>query len=202
MTISTLPAAFAGYQIDIIIIGNERWVRGGQIGHPLGLTHRRSLDRLLQKHRHEFDTSHTMVVELPTRGGNQLTRLFSEKGVAKLAMHAQTPEGARFREWAARTLTTPKPAPELLLAPALPKELRDELARLWLDKKGARALLRYARLGLGNAEIARLLRCGPNTVRKRRRTAEALGLIEPPANLAQLRARSPLLKLVEAQHGA
>lgn len=205
MTISTLPATFAGHNLDIIIIGNERWAMAPQIATPLGFARPGAIRSLYQRHRREFDTSDTLVVELPDRLGRmQLTRLFSHKGVAKLAMLAQTPRAAEFRDWAARTLTTPKPEPELLLtpAPALPKGTLADLRRLWLAQKGGRALLRYARLGLGTAEIARLLGCGPNAVRKRRRMAEALGLIEPPANLAQLRARSPLLKLVEARHGA
>lgn len=130
MTITTLPATFADQTLDIIIIGNERWIRGPQIGAPLGYGYfpEKAVRKLYQRHAAEFDTSDTMVVELPSSGGMQLTRLFSHKGVAKLAMLAQTPRAAEFRDWAARTLTAPAQTPRPPVA-ALPRPPAPPLSR-------------------------------------------------------------------------
>lgn len=196
MTIKTLPATFADHTLDIIIIGNERWAMGRQVGHCIGFSHERNFKRLFQKHQTEFDTSDTMVVEIPDRLGRmQLTRLFSHKGVAKLAMLAQTPRAAHFRDWAAQQLTSPPVPPP---APALPADLRTGLARLWRAQPQAGKLLRYWQRGFTNVEAAKLLDLGVSTVRRRRREAEALGLVAPPAQLAVHQARA--LRLVGGTH--
>lgn len=207
MTIQTLPATFAGHNLDIIIIGNERWLGGTQIGTALGYTFspNTAIRKLYNRHSREFDISDTLVVELPSTGGKQLTRLFSHKGVAKLAMLARTERAVEFRDWAARVLTSPPPQPEppqpeLILAPAWPGGVMGDLAKMFIERRGNKALVRYAKLGLGNAEIGRLLGCVRTNITRRRRMAEALGLLEPPANLAQLRARGA--RLLEARRGA
>jgi hypothetical protein len=188
MTIHTLPAIHDGLPIDIIIIGGERWIRSSQIGLALGFAFAQpSMNRLFKRNSHEFGPDDTMVVELRTAGGLQLTRLFSDKGIAKIAMLASTPRAAAFRDWAATVLTTPKPEPELLLAaPALTLSgaAKQELVRAWHKGKN-RDFVRYARGGLTSSEICKLTGWATRgTVSKKRRTAEALGLLEPGPALA------------------
>lgn len=80
----------------------------------------------------------------------------------------------------------------------LPAELRAGLARLWRAQPQAGKLLRYWQRGFTNGEAAKLLDLGVSTVRRRRREAEALGLVAPPAQLAVHQARA--LRLVGGTH--
>jgi hypothetical protein len=145
---------------------------------------RQSNPEIYSRNAAEFGLDDTMVVELRTSGGLQLTRLFSDKGVAKIAMLASTPKAAAFRDWAATVLTTPRElAPLALPAPALPPEVR----RALINHYNLRGFLRYAKLGLTGREIGKLLGVSPDSIRKRRRLAESLGLISPPANIGRMR---------------
>ena len=135
MTITTLPAQFESHTLDIIIIGNERWARGSQIGLALGfIFSQQSMNKLYSRNKAEFGDDDTMVVELQTQGGLQLTRLYSAKGIAKVAMFAATPKAAAFRDWAATMLTTAREEPPARpLEPLLldtPADLRDEIIDL------------------------------------------------------------------------
>ncbi len=181
MSINTLPATFEGQNLDIIIIGNERWAMGAQIGHSLGYTMgAHAIGKIYKRNRSEFGLDDTMVVELPDAlGRDQLTRLYSAKGIAKLAMFANTPKAAAFRDWAAAVLTTPRSEPELLLTqPVIGKTALNELTSFWLRHKPNRKFLKYAGMPLSDSEVALL--CGwkaRSTVTKTRRAAEVLGLI-------------------------
>ena len=205
MTINTLPARFDGQNLDIIIIGNERWLGGAQVGHSLGyMMAGHAIGKLYKRNAREFGPEDTMVVELPTNGGPQLTRLYSAKGVAKIAMFANTPKAAAFRDWAARQLTSPEPAP----APTIGATAMTELRNAWLGMGKHRQFLRYARLGLSAREIGLLLGWKTSShITKKRRAAEALGLLEPPANLTQVQQTARLRPPVRhaqggASHGA
>ncbi len=208
MTITTLAAHFDGQHLDIYTIHGTRWVRGNQIGYALGLTFPRvAMDKIHKRNAEEFGPDDTMIVDLPTAGGIQPTRVFSQKGVVKIAMFARSAKAAAFRDWAARMLTSPQPAPELLLAPALSLSTQRELSIFWLKHPANRKFIRYAAKALNNAEIALL--CGwkcASTVRAKRRTAEALGLIAPPANLASLQSRgghfAPRLPAMQSRSNA
>jgi prophage antirepressor-like protein len=186
VTITTLPAQFEQIPIDILIIGNERWARGSQVGSALGYSHAGvSMRRLYNRNAKEFGTDDTMVIELPTAGGPQLTRLYSAKGIAKIAMLADTPKAAAFRDWAAKVLTTqPVAAQPALPAPAMSATALRDIRQLWLKQGQNRRFLRYQKAGLKIPEI--LLLCGwknKSTVTSKRRTAEALGLLQPPPYL-------------------
>lgn len=186
MTITTLPADFAGHSLDIIIIGNERWIRGPQIGGALGYVYSpaKAVQKIYQRNAAEFDSSDTMVVELPSSGGMQLTRLFSHKGAAKLAMLAQTPRAAEFRDWASRMLTTPPqptpPAPTLPPPPP-PALSRASRAKLMNALRGRYPLLnrmrRWFHLGLTDAEMQVLTRDAytPRQLRDLRRLLIEIG---------------------------
>lgn len=206
MTITTLPATFADQTLDIIIIGNERWIRGPQIGAALGYGYfpAKAVRQLYQRHRAEFDTSDTMVVELPSSGGMQLTRLFSHKGVAKLAMLAQTPRAAQFRDWAAQQLTSPPvppPAPPLLppSRPPSPPISRISRARIMTALRTRYPMLgqirRWFHMGLTDQEVQVLTRDSYSRRRVRELRALLTELGELPS-LAQRRydVHSPMLE--------
>ena len=85
MTTQILPATLEGHQLDIIIIGSERWARSDQIGLALELAFpSRAIRKIFKRHEHEFNDTDTMVVQLPTKSGRQLIRLFSAKGAMKI----------------------------------------------------------------------------------------------------------------------
>ena len=141
MTITTLPAQFEQTPLDIVIIGNERWVRGYQIGSALGyVSSAAAMAKLYRRNSKEFHDDDTMVVEMPSAGGRQLTRLYSAKGVAKIAMLANTEKAAGFRDWASTMLTTPKPDREVSNLKHAP-DLRDELLATQRELINAQAML-------------------------------------------------------------
>jgi prophage antirepressor-like protein len=190
MSIINMPSIYDGHQLSIIIIGNERWLRSSQIGLALGYSFpQQSMNRIFKRNGSEFGVEDTMLVELPTDSGPQLTRLFSDKGIAKIAMLASTPKAAAFRDWAAQMLTAPKP--ELLLTSPFSATARSELRKAWLAYGKNRKFLKYQMAGLSMAEI--MLLCGwthSSTVSAKRRAAEDLGLIQPSPHLALYRRKA------------
>jgi hypothetical protein len=198
----TLQEAFNGHSIDIIALHGSRWVMGGQIGHPIGYEHQRAFKRLISKHRDEFGLDDMMVVELPDRLGRmQLTRIFSEKGVTKLAMLAQTPRAAAFRDWAARVLTEPRPVaqPVLEMHGGFSGTALMYLRQRFKADPRHRKVMRYAKLGLKPFEIARLVDWHAHHVRKAMRAAEALGFIEATSEQLALRTRATTGNLIGAR---
>lgn len=212
MTIKTLPATFADQTLDIVIIGNERWAMGPQIGAALGYPFdpSKAIRKIYQRNHTEFDTSDTMVVEIPDRLGRmQLTRLFSHKGVAKLAMLAQTPRAAQFRDWAAQQLTSPPvppPAPPLLPSrrPPSPPISRISRARIMTALRTRYPMLgpirRWFHMGLTDQEVQVLTRDSYSRRQVRELRALLTELGELPS-LAQRRydVHSPML---ERHHAA
>ena len=200
MTIITTHATYQNHSLEIIVIGNEQWVKGVQVGEALGYSDpARSISRVHSRNSSNFDTSDTMVVELTTVTGMKLTRLYSHKGVAKIAMLANTPKAAAFRDWAAKTLTTPKPEPVLELTAGLSPYVTRDLATFWMKHKPNRLFVKYAHLPIARIDMARM--CGwktAGTVTSKRRVAEALGLIAPDKSLMP----SPFARHVALQRAA
>ena len=204
MTIQTLPALFESHPLDIIIIGNERFARAGQIGTALGYSSPGDAMRKLHtRHRDEFTLDDTMLVELPSSGGMQHTRLYSARGIAKISMLASTPRAASFRDWAATMLTSPTTQPLAALpAPALSRAAAQELGRAWLATAQNRKFVRYAKAGLTSGEIMTLCKwASVATVTRKRRAAEALGLIQASPNLAKRQAQAVKLLAYQFKGG-
>ena len=204
MTIVTLAATFEGSHLDIIIIGNERWARGRQIGGALELASPgKAIQKIYARNAHEFSLDDTMLVELLTSGGMQHTRIFSERGCIKLAMLACTPKAAAFRDWAATMLSNPAPQPLAALpAPALSRAAAQELGRAWLATAQNRKFVRYAKAGLTSGEIMTLCKwASVATVTRKRRAAEALGLIQASPNLAKRQAQAVKLLAYQFKGG-
>ena len=180
LTPTAETAVFDGQDIEVLGIDGTPWIRGCQLCHPLGVSER-TIKRLYKRHKSEFTEGMTAVVELPTEGGPQLTRLFSPRGAALIAMLANTERAARFRAWVLDVLEA-RPAPAADPAPGAPTAVLTALQEEVLRARPRwQAIRRYAGMGLGRNEIARLLSLDPATVRKERRRMEACGLIAPPA---------------------
>jgi DNA-binding NarL/FixJ family response regulator len=111
----------------------------------------------------------SVVLELDSGNGRQLTRLFSPRGAALIAMLAKTPRAAAFRAWVLDVLeSAPVPALPILPTP-------DRAARFLTPE--ARALLRYHGLGLSGPEIAKLLDKSPKTISRWRSDLRAAGFL-------------------------
>lgn len=128
----------------------------------------------------EFDQDDTCVVKLGDAAQRRDYRAFSASGCALLSMFSNTDRAKQFRVWAKQTLTQPQPE---IVGLDVPTYIRRELlaARpLW------QKIQRYKHAGLNHAEIAKLVGRNVSTVREHVRRMEKCGLIEAPANLAQM----------------
>jgi hypothetical protein len=195
----TAVAEFDGQQLDIIEINGTSWLRGVQIGAALGLAFpAKAAAKIFRRHKAEFGPDETVVIELDTAGGKQLVRLFSSRGASRIALLANTPKAAEFRDWVLDRLDNfqggTNPAPLLIeggtRAMPLPSpdsaRLRALASRLLLTAKPwLRRVRQYRQRGLTVAEIALLLGRNKATIRKALRDLETLGLVEPPADLPQ-----------------
>ncbi|OWV29450.1 BRO family protein [Halomonas campaniensis] len=101
------PMIFEGTEIELITRDGEVWARGVQIAHALGYKNtRRAVRDLYERNADEFTDSMTSVVELPSGGGMQKTRIFSLRGAHLLAMFARTKKAKAFRRWVLDILDT------------------------------------------------------------------------------------------------
>ena len=186
MTSLPVQAEFNGQSLDIIVIGGDRWLRGSQLVTPLGFTDQNAIRNILRRNPDDFGLAETMLVSLPAaKGGEQLTRIFSERGAGKLALLAKTPQSTIFRSWVMDRLTAPQSPPVLELHGGIGKTAQNELRTFWLRHTPNRKFLKYVAMPLSNSEIAKL--CDwktAGTVTKKRRAAEVLGLIA--ANTRQI----------------
>lgn len=175
--------AFQGVTLDTIAINGQDWVNGGQIGHALQLADpARSIGRLFKRNCQQFTPEMTTAIELPTATGLRLTRVYSPRGVALLCMLSRSDVADRFRAFVLDRLESGGVDDSALLA-------RTQAALL-AARPDLAQIRRYLDLGLAPWEIRRLLGCSDDTLRRRRREMEALGLIAPPANLAALQAQA------------
>ena len=174
---------FEGVTLHTITINGQDWVNGNQIGSCLELSFPdKAIAKIFKRNRHQFTPEMTTAIELPTATGVRLTRVYSPRGVALLCLLSRSPVADRFRAFVLDRLESGNTDDGALLARTQAALLvaRPDLARI----------RRYLDLGLAPWEIRRLLGCSDDTLRRRRREMEALGLIAAPANLAALQAQA------------
>ena len=184
---------FEGADLDTITINGQEWLRGAQIGYPLELVNPvNAITKIYKRNRHQFTPDMTMTIGVQTAGGEQLARVYSPRGVALLCLLSRSPVADRFRAFVLDRLESGGADDSALLARTQSALLaaRPDLAQI----------RRYLDLGLAPWEIRRLLACSENTLRRRRREMEALGLVAVPANLAALQAQAVRL-LPRVQEG-
>ena len=91
---------FGKCRIELITRDGELWARGNQIGLALGYKNPDlSIAKLYRSNADEFTESMTAVIDLPSAGGMQKTRIFSLRGAHLLAMFARTKVAKEFRRW-------------------------------------------------------------------------------------------------------
>ena len=174
---------FEGVTLDTITINGQDWIRGPQIGAALELVNpAKAIRKVYTRNRHQFTPDMTMTIGVQTAGGEQLTRVYSPRGVALLCLLTRSPVADRFRAFVLDRLESGGADDGALLA-------RTQAALL-AARPDLAQIRRYLDLGLAPCEIRRLLGCSENTLRRRRREMEALGLIAAPANLAALQAQA------------
>lgn len=164
--------------LAITDLHGQAWLRGPQIAGALGYANpgKRIAD-LFNRHRAEFTPEMTALVDLPTPGGMQETRIFSLRGARLLAMHARTPRAAEFRAWVLDLIegkaNLPVPAPEADRVERLTTALLKMQPRL-------KRIAELRNLGLSRVEIAGAMRIALSTLHGDLKLLELAGLIAPP----------------------
>lgn len=191
---------FEAVDLDVIHVGNQRWLRGEDIGAALGFRDPAdAVKKILQRSRSEFDETTTITVEMHTATGWRATRLYNARGAALIAMKAQTPKGEAFRRWVLDVLEGTADTGPVEPAQNIPAAVHKRLVGMFLGSRGNGALIRYRTLGLGGAEIAKLLSVSRVNVVERIRVAEFLGLVAVDPALEAYRLKPQFLKFQEAR---
>ena len=165
--------------------GREFWFCGVEIGRLLGYSDpQKQINRLYQRHV-QYLQDHSSIVNMTIEVGSRDVRVFDEEGTYYLCMKAETPQASEIslqfaaalkelrrkkqqeQERRIKALETEKQQ-ALEAAINLPQSVRDRLP----------GLVRYRRMGLTNAEAARLLRISEHAAKRVARHAIALGLIQ------------------------
>lgn len=73
--------------------------QGGDQSGPPSTNAIRQVQKLYQRHSDEFTAGMTSIVEMATRSGKQMMRIFSLRGAHLLAMFARTQVAKEFRAW-------------------------------------------------------------------------------------------------------
>lgn len=171
-----------------------------EIGRQLGYAKpSKSINILFNRNQRELKGYATGIKLMQVDGCLREVRCFTEEGVYILSMLAQTPQARDFRARLARLLREIRERRVALareagymqgmdegrasVAPLL-DETRGETARLFwrlgpARKRRLRSAVRYRRMGLGIAAIAKLLDVNNREISNLLDAAEALGLLPP-----------------------
>ncbi|RPD86198.1 hypothetical protein EGK75_07380 [Neisseria weixii] len=139
-------------QIAIIDHNGGKWLTSEQLGLALGYLRenaRTSINRLYNRHIEEFSEHDSTEVKLTTVDGKlRESRIFSQPGCILASFFANTPNAKAFRAW----------AKDKLAEPAADAVALEKLKAAYLSTRPDMArLLRYADMGLNQAETAKLL---------------------------------------------
>lgn len=92
--------SFHDVKFEVVDLDGEPWLRSPQIGGALGYAKGAdSIDKLYKANATEFTDQMTQVIDLPSAGGIQKTRIFSLRGAHLLGMLARTALAIEFRRW-------------------------------------------------------------------------------------------------------
>lgn len=97
---SAVTLVFQTTEFDIVDLQGQPWLRGAQAALALGYKNpENAIKDLYSRNADEFTSEMTQVLELPSAGGPQATRIFSLRGAHLLGMLARTERAAAFRRW-------------------------------------------------------------------------------------------------------
>lgn len=165
---------FHDTSLEITDLHGQAWLRGAQIGAALGYAHPdRKVRTLFDRHRNEFTAEMTALVDLPTAGGMQETRIFSLRGARLLAMHARTSRAAEFRAWVLDLL-------DGMAATSSAKAERDVAVQALLTiRPRLRRVAELRALGLSRKEIAGAVGVAVSTLHHDLTLLGRIGLVPP-----------------------
>lgn len=89
---------FDKHRFDVTQRDGTWWFRSGQIAPALGITERQ-VRKLHTRHAEKFGPAETTLMILPTAGGMQEVRVFSLRGLMKLAIYARSDQSFHFHGW-------------------------------------------------------------------------------------------------------
>lgn len=172
---------FQNQNIKLTTFNGESYLNGNQIGSCLELAFpAKAVAKIYRKHKKEFTPEMSIAAEMPTATGNKLTRIYSLRGAALIAMYAQTPIAAQFRAFILDVLEgkqSTKAQAEQINA------IRMEILRL---KPEWQRIMYYSAIGLSAREIGRIMGRCKDTIRKERARIKACGFpIQIPAKGGQ-----------------
>lgn len=200
MTTDSITENFEGTDISISQVGGSRWVRGQDVCRALGFADPvKAMEQILKRNRAEFDSTTTCMIDVFTGGQVRTVRLYNARGAALIAMKAQTPKGDAFRRWVLDVLEGTVDAGPVAAGQNIPAAVHKRLCSMFLGSRGNGALIRYRTMGLGGAEIAKLLEVSRVNVVERIRVAEFLGLVAVDPALEAYRLKPQFLKFQEAR---
>jgi hypothetical protein len=191
----TKTLQFENHDLDVFEVNGTRWLGMQQIVAALGVK-RQAVQLTYKRHRREFGPDDTDIIVLASRSGAQQTRVFSPRGAMLIAMLSRSEKSERFRAWVLDVLegkatiaAVPDPAPAAQPGP-FAVQVMTEIRQCFVKACGAR-FIRYLAMDLTTAELKKLTGYTAATIARKRRTAEALGLVEVKSPLlAERRAKA------------
>ena len=122
---------FQETKFEIVDLDGEPWLRGPQIAGALGYNREDRIADLYKRNAAEFTEHMTQVIDLPSVGGIQKTRIFSLRGAHLLGMLASTAKAVEFRRWVLDILDG-RVAPQETGRMTYPQRLNYLKERRWL----------------------------------------------------------------------
>jgi prophage antirepressor-like protein len=95
----TTKLSYGSHALEGVMMDGQIWLRGAQLGQPLGYHDHRKLLHLFGRYRDEFSELEARKIAMPTERGPQEMWMFSLRGSELLALLARTQEGKKFRRW-------------------------------------------------------------------------------------------------------
>lgn len=109
---------FQNQTIRLVERDGKRWASAADIARALGYARADKVTRIYDRHRVEFTSSMTMLVETPTLGGSgnlvTQTRVFSLRGAHLIGMFSRTSKAQEFRRWVLDVIEQHQAAPSLI----------------------------------------------------------------------------------------
>lgn len=100
MNANTRSLDFQGTAIPVVVRAGQQWIGVTQLGQALGYANpETAVTKIFNRHRDEFSSAMTKIVNLMTADGKRATRIFSLRGAHLIAMFARTAVAKAFRVW-------------------------------------------------------------------------------------------------------